>query len=149
MPFLSGGDTVAYAGYLIKVGNYKFPMSKMRAESYEVTLGGQDLDSYRDANGLLHRNSLKNVLVKVEFETPAMLTDRQVSTIMSHLRENYIGKDREKACNVTMYIPELDKYVTHKCYVPDVTMQMYSANEDKILYNPIRFAFIGYGAEAW
>lgn len=140
---------MAYAGYLIKIGNWKFPMSKMRAESYEVTLSGQDLDSYRDANGLLHRNALKNVLPKVEFETPAMLTNKQLSSIMDHLQDNYIGKKREKKCNCTMYIPELDTYITHPCYVPDITPQIYQADDKQILYNPIRFAFISYGAKAW
>lgn len=139
---------MSYAGYLIKIGNYTFPLSKMKAESYEVTMNGQDLDSYRDANGLLHRNALIKVVPKVEFETPAMITNTEMEKIMSKIRENYIGgKPREKKCQCTFYLPEKDKYVTHTMYVPDITYQIYYAGKDKVIYNSVRFAFISYGAE--
>lgn len=56
---------MAYAGFLIRVGSYKIPHSWIRAETYTVTKTGQDLDSYRDANGLLHRNALTHWVAKI------------------------------------------------------------------------------------
>ena len=43
---------MAYKGYLIKIGNYIFPLSMIKAESYKATNYGQDLDSTRDVNGI-------------------------------------------------------------------------------------------------
>lgn len=56
---------MAYAGYLIRVGNYTIPKKYMRAEKYDVVLHGQDLDSYRDANGQLQRTALQHTVVDV------------------------------------------------------------------------------------
>ena|GEM_PF-5051441 len=56
---------MAYAGYLIRVGNYTIPKKYIRAEKYDVVLHGQDLDSYRDANGQLQRTALQHMVVDV------------------------------------------------------------------------------------
>lgn len=134
---------MAYAGYLIQVGNYKIPRSWIRAETYVVTKNGQDLDSYRDADGKLHRNALEHWVAKAEFETPPMKTNKEVATFMNNISSNYTDEVEKKA-NVTMYIPEIDGYVTQEMYVPDIPFTLYSANKTEIKYNQFRVAFIGY-----
>ena len=64
---------MAYAGYLIRVGSYTIPKKYIRAEKYDVVLHGQDLDSYRDANGKLQRTALQHTVVDVTFSTPPMM----------------------------------------------------------------------------
>ena len=66
---------MAYKGYLLKIGDWEFPLKYIRAETYVALRSGQDLDSYRDADGNLHRTALDNFLYKIEFETPPMMTD--------------------------------------------------------------------------
>lgn len=134
---------MAYLGYLIKVGNYVIPFKYMKAESYFAYRSVQDLDSYRDANGILHRTALDHVPNKVEFETPAMLTDKSFSELMGNIQSNYLNENERKLL-VNMYIPETDSYVEQEMYMPDITPKIFKANKDGIKYSPIRLAFIGY-----
>ena len=45
---------------------------------------------------------------------------------------------------VSMYIPEIDDYVSVDAYMPDIKPQMYYADDNIIKYDSIRFAFISY-----
>ena len=135
---------MAYNGYLIKIGNYKMPLSMIAADSYSATNYGQDLDSYRDNDGGLHRTALAKQAPKVEFETRNMLDDRQMSEIMLNIRNNYTDAVEKKA-SVEVYVPELDKYITSDMYMADFSPQMYFADENKIQYQSTRMAWISYG----
>ena len=135
---------MAYSGFLIKVGDYIIPANKyIKADSYSVYRNVQDLDSYRDANGVLHRNALDHVANKVEFETPAMLTNADFSNFMSQIQANYTVPKERKA-NVTLYIPEIDAYETQEMYMSDPKPSIYTVANGVIRYNAIRFSFIGY-----
>ena len=102
----------------------------------------QDVDDWTDANGYLHREAVELKALKVEFETPAMLTNAEFSELMTNIRANFINpKGRE--CMITAYIPEYDNYVTQLGYMPDFQPQMYGTYDGTIKYNPTRLAFIG------
>lgn len=132
-----------YSGWLIKVGDYTIPANKfIRAESYSAYVNMQDLDPWTDANGYVHREAVDLKVLKVEFETPAMLTNRDFEELMSNIRRNFtVPKARQ--CIVTAYIPEYDEYVTQTAYLADFTPQMYGTYGGAIHYNPVRLAFIG------
>lgn len=136
---------MAYAGYLIRVGNYTIPQDKyIKAESYSAYVNMQDYEPWTDANGYVHRTPVDLKALKVEFETPAMLTNAEYSDLMKNIRENYIsGRETGRICNVTAYIPEYDDYVTQVAYLSDFTPQIYRTENTTIWYNPIRLAFIG------
>ena len=136
---------MAYSGFLIKVGDYIIPANKyIKADSYSVYRNIQDLDSYRDANGFLHRNVLSHVANKVEFETPAMLTNIEFASLMKNIQRNYISSLEERKALVTLYIPEIDDYVTQEMYIPDIQFTIYGIFGNVIKYNAFRLAFIGY-----
>lgn len=134
---------MAFEGYLVKVGNYEIPTKYIRADSYSAYRNIQDLDSYRDANGELHRTALSHVPNKIEFETPAMLTNSDFADLIGNIQNNYTIA-AERRVNVTMYVPETDSYVTQDMYMPDITPRIYGVFNGVIKYNPIRLAFIGY-----
>lgn len=135
---------MAYKGYLIKVGNYEIDDGKyIKPKSYSPYINTQDLDSYVDANGNLHRNVLDHYRCKVEWETPPMLTNTQFAELMKNIRANFTVPKERKA-KVTLYIPELDDYVTQDMYMPDPKPQMYGTYGGVIHYESIRLAFIGY-----
>lgn len=136
---------MAFQGYLVKVGDYVIPFKYIRFDSYSVFMSIADLDSYRDGNGILHRNALEHVSNKCEFETPAMLTNEEFAELMGHIRDNYTIVGERRAI-VELYIPEIDDYVTQDMYMPDIKPSIYRYNKDtgKLQYNPIRLAFIGY-----
>ena len=137
---------MAYGGYLIKVGDYKVPFEYITASTFQSPLLGQDLNSYNDDNGELHRDALKNQVLKAEWQVPG-LTEKKVDAFMSKINAQYVGQRREKKALVTAWCPEIMKYVTMYCYVPDVTTIVGYADEHTIEYDGWRLAFIGYGAE--
>lgn len=137
---------MAYKGYLIKIGNYIFPLSMIKAESYKATNYGQDLDSTRDVNGILHRTALENTAPKVEFETRNMLDNTQVSSIFANIQANYTNAVEKKA-SVEVYVPELNKYVTSDMHMADFEPTMYFADEKEIKYLSTRMAWISYGVK--
>ena len=137
---------MAYKGYLIKIGNYTFPLSMIKAETYKATNYGQDLDSTRDVDGILHRTALSNTAPKVEFETRNMLDNTQMSSIFANIQANYKNA-AEKRASVEVYVPELDKYVTSDMYMADFEPNMYYADATKIQYTSTRMSWISYGVK--
>lgn len=134
---------MAYENYLIKVGEYKIPHKFMSAESYSVYLNTQDMDPYRDGDGILRREVLEHKPPKVEFETPPLLTNHQFKELMSNIRENYIIP-KERKVNAHVYIPETDSYITMDMYLADFQPTIYGIFDGIIQYQPIRLSFIGY-----
>lgn len=134
---------MAYSGWLLKIGNYIIPADKfIKADSYSPYVNMQDLDDYTDANGYLHRNAVELKALKVEFETPAMLTNVEFSELMKNIRDNFTVENKRE-CVITAYIPEYDDYVTQTGYMADFQPQIYGTYGGMIHYNPVRLAFIG------
>lgn len=134
---------MAYEGYLIKVGDYIIPANKfIKAESYSAYVNMQDLEPWTDANGYIHRTAVELKALKVEFETPAMLTNVDVNELMTNIRNNYINSTGRE-CIVTAYIPEYDSYETQRAYLADFTPSIYQVSPTVIKYNPFRLAFVG------
>lgn len=138
----TGGDSVAYSGWLIKVGDYIIPQKFIKAESYSAYVNMQDLDPWTDANGYLHREAVELKAEKVEFETPPMLTNNQLTELIKNIEKNYTIP-RARQLIITAYIPEYDDYVTQTGYLADFTPQMYGTYGGIIHYNSVRLAFIG------
>lgn len=135
---------MAYAGYLIKIGDYTIPLSMIKADSYYAYVNMQDYEPWTDEKGYLHRDAVALKALKVEFETKAMLNHTQFATLMSNIAAQYItGKERGRECNITAYIPELDDYVTQRGYMADFKPQMYLASATEIRYDACRLSFIG------
>lgn len=134
---------MSYSGFLINVnGNYDINMHYIVEKSYEVTWSTLDIDSYRDANGVLHRNAVIQV-PQVVFETKPLL-DYQVEEILSNIRANYVSS-LEKKVLLTVFVPELNNYYTGYFYMPDTNLTIRQINDDVVRYEPISFKFIGYG----
>lgn len=134
---------MAFSGSLISVGGFAIPLDLIKLDTYQVTYSTQDLDSYRDLDGKLHRNVVSNKVGKVEFNTP-YLTDTQFETLMSGIRGGF-SDSKEKKASVSFFVPENNAYVTQDMYVPDVTCKIYNVREGGgLLYDSVRIAFIGY-----
>ncbi len=138
---------MAYGGFLIKVGDYTVPFRFIEASKYKASIKGQDLDSYRDANGILHREALKNKAIKTEWETPTGKEESELRELMDNIRSQYTNQIEKKAL-VTAWMPEIGDYVTMDCYMPDVEYTIDYADESTIEYSSFRLAFIGYGGDA-
>ena len=133
---------MSYQGYLIKLGDYKFPHKYIKADTYQPYVNMQDLEPWTDADGYLHRNAVELKAFKAEFETVPLMTNDTFAEIMSNIQANYIS-EKERSLNVTVFIPEYNGYVTQKAYLADFTPQIYGIFDGVIKFQPIRFAFIG------
>lgn len=133
---------MAYDNYLLKIGDYVVPMKYIKAETYSPYVNMQDVDPWTDADGYVHRNAIQLKALKIEFETPAMMTQKQLNTFLSNIKSNYIS-EKERTFNVTAFIPEFDGYVTQKAYLADFTPVIYGIFDSVIKYQPIRLAIIG------
>ena len=135
---------MGYNNYLLKIGNYTFPMKGVVLKSYKCSYKVQDLDPTRDGNGVMHRNPLPNIPVKVEFEMRSGLTNKEYDVIMNNIRNNYTIPIERKS-SVTLFVPELGDYVTQNMYLaePEITI-IRQESSDTLVYDTIRFAWIGY-----
>ncbi|MBO7733911.1 MAG: hypothetical protein J6S67_15210 [Methanobrevibacter sp.] len=133
---------MAFADYLIKVGTYTIPNSAIKFDSWSSIYETQDFDSYRDANGDLHRNALQNRKMKVEFNTPYMYK-KDFDALMAGIRGQFLSSV-EQSANVTAYIDEMADYVTQKCYLVNVNPKVAQNSPLGIIYQPTRICFIAY-----
>lgn len=134
---------MAYSGWLLKIGNYTVDAKRfIKAESYSAYANMQVLDPWTDADGYEHIQAVTLKAIKIEFETPPMLTNTDFTELMNGIKANYIDAKARK-CIVTAYIPELDDYVTQLCYIANFTPQIYGTYDGVIHYNSIRLAIIG------
>lgn len=126
--------------YLIKVGTYKIPLSIMKYGTYQSSPAQrQDLDSYRDANGILHRTVLSHVASKIEFETiPMSVVDFR--GFMDSLVAQYTNGPERKV-TLEYYEEEYGRYITGTFYLPG-TLTFPMLNKE--VYDSCRIAFIEY-----
>lgn len=151
-----------YDGYHMRIlhsnhGNYDIPEWFIAINSFVSLYSNTDLDAWRDANNVLHRESAANPTPKVEFNTP-YIDSKKLQDVWGEIRKRYTNAN-EKKLRMKVWIEELNDYVTQYFYLTsDVTPTVYCKKTVKeivggipvdrirFIYNPIRFAFIGYGA---
>lgn len=138
---------MAYQGFLIKVGEYTIPLNMIQYDSYKPYISVQDLDSYPDANGRLHRTVVRGFMddapAKVEFNTRNNMTNDDFASLMASIHSQFTNVAERKS-TVMMFIPEYNDYVTQEMYMPDVQPTINRIIDGVIYYDPIRLAFIGY-----
>lgn len=137
---------MAYQGYLIKAGEYTIPHWFISAETYKVTRCGQDLNSGRAESGRLHRQALDNFVPKVEFETVPLINDKDMESVLSNIRANYIDAV-EQNFMARIWVPMINDYMEQEVYIPDIEFPIYFADENMVQYEKVKFEFIGYGKE--
>ncbi len=134
---------MAFNGSLVSFGSYNIPMKFIKYDTYVITPNIRlDLDSYRDADGLLHRNALKHTTTKIEFETPPLI-EADMDELMQNICSQYSNYN-EKNATCSYYDPETRTYKSGKFYMPDFKFQIYSVSNGWIIYRPLRLAFIEY-----
>lgn len=140
---------MAYAGYLIKLKGgiaEDLPAKYIALESYSCT-PDQRLESKatRATTGLLHRTTVAHKPTKIEFETPAMMTNKEVATLNATIQEHFTDALQRKL-TIEYYDMETDSYRDAECYMPDVQYKIIRIDKatNLIYYDKIRYAFIEY-----
>lgn len=134
---------MSFSGYLIKIGsNDSFFNKFIVAQSYKVAKKIQDLDSYRDANGLLHRNALDHLSYTIEFEVKP-LNNTRMQEFLGAIRSNFV-EPKERKVQMSFYLPETDTYESSYFYMPDPELTIDHIENNVISYTKTTIKFIGY-----
>lgn len=133
---------MAYQGFMLKMNGITIPHKYIRHDSYKVTVNTQDLDTYQDANGVLHRTVLEHSQIKIEWNFP-FATNLYLQELLSIFRSIW-GNGPERKTECTVYVPEWDDYHTGTFYMPDISFQVYSTLGNEIRYREVRFSLIEY-----
>ena len=132
-----------YDGYLIKMGDSVFPNAYILEKSYKVSPNKrQDLDPFRDANGVLHRNVVNHRPSTVQFQIrrPTSVT---MNVINSILQGAFIN-EAERKLILTYYCPDLDTYQSGEFYVPNPEYTIDYIYNDVVYYDYFTMEFIEY-----
>lgn len=137
-----------FDGWLIKFGNVVLPNSFILADGWESVPNQRvELDAYRDANVLLHRETSEN------FKTSLTLNIRSMDLAEMTAFKNVIGlatleitSKRERRLMVAYWNDEELSYKNATMYMPDVTYSIHTVDEaaKDIEYNPFTIELIEY-----
>lgn len=134
---------MAFEGYLIRIGGVDtFFNQFIEASSYKVTRKILDVDSYRDANGTLHRNTLEHNSYVIEFQLQPM-NNLEFEAFFQPIRNSF-SVAAERKVSVTFWCPELNEYRTQDFYIPDIDFVINNLEYVIINYDNITIKFIGY-----
>lgn len=137
-----------FNGWLIKFGDVVLPNSFILADGWESVPNQRiEIDAYRDANVLLHRETSEN------FKTSLTLNIRGMDLAEMTAFKNVIGlatleitSKRQRKLMVTYWNDEELDYKTAIMYMPDVTYSIHTVDEsaNDIEYNPFPIELIEY-----
>lgn len=146
---------MAYNGYLIRVANsasssnwFVIPHEFIVEKSFKATYSTMETSAVRNANAYLDRETASHKVAHCSL-TLRSLTDSEVGQLfgatggISTRYENSL----EKSIYASVFIPELNDYVTAKFYIPDVefTINMVKNTPPySVKYDPVTLEFIGY-----
>lgn len=129
---------MAFEGWLLKVNGIVFPNGLIARDSYKITPDQiMDLDPYRDANGLLHRNVLPHTATSIEFSTPP-LRSNDVDRV-----NRFITKENRERCEVEYWNTNTSVYTVGTFYIADVPYEIMGVDEKtgSALYKSIKLIF--------
>ena len=133
---------MSFGGYLINIGGSgEFLNKYIIAASYKVSKKILDLDSARDADGVLHRNALDHISYTIQFETKPMDNDR-MQTFLGAIRNHWDVKERK--VDIQFWNPEMGTYSSSTFYMPDPEFQINHIEHGQLFYDKATIKFIGY-----
>ena len=137
-----------FNGWLISFGGVVLPNSFILADGWESTPNQRvEIDAYRDANVLLHRETSEN------FKTSLTLNIRSLNLEEMTAFKAVIGlatldntDKKQRRVMVTYWNDEELDYKTATMYMPDVTYSIHTISEDRkdIEYNSFTIELIEY-----
>lgn len=116
----------------------------IKAETFKITPNArQDLDSYRDTEGVLQRNALAHTATIVEFDTVPMW-DSKFSSMMSAITSSYSNVN-ERDGTATYFDEENQTTKTGHFYL-DSNFQVSVMQQwgNRTLYDSCHFKFVEY-----
>lgn len=116
----------------------------IKADTFKISPNSrQDLDSYRDTNGLLHRNALSHTATVVEFDTIPMW-DTKFSAMMNAITSSYTNYNERSGTGT--YFDEENQTTKSGNFYLDSNFQVAIKQQwgDRTLYDSCHFKFVEY-----
>lgn len=137
-----------FKGWLIKFGNVQLPNSFLLADGWESTPNQRlEIDAYRDANALLHRETADDFKTKLRLNIREMnLAERRAFNNVIALATLPDTDRKQRRVEVTYWNDETLEYSEGIFYMPDSKYSIHTLNEDEpdIEYNPFTLTLIEY-----
>jgi len=137
-----------FAGYLIKFGSVQLPNSYLLADGWEATPNQRmEIDAYRDAKMLLHRETSSNFKTKIKLNIRELtLTERIALNNVIGLATLPSADKTQRRVSVTYWNDETLAYSTGTFYMPDITYVAHTVDEEnnEIEYNPFSITLVEY-----
>ena len=132
-----------FQGYLIKFGNDVFPHDYILYNTYKVTPDrALDMDSSRNANGILERNVLEHTASTLQFDLRPMNGDQQ-ETVTSFINTHLIDAAQKKV-NIQYWDPRISGYKSGIFYIPDIEYPIKKIEQNQIYYDKVTLKAIEY-----
>lgn len=138
--------THTFEGWLLKFGDQELPLKYLSKDGCDSTPDQRtEIDSYRDADNLLHRETSPNHKTKLEYNTVDDLTLEDKIAIQQVMKAGLLDEVQRKY-RITYWNDERNEYETGDFYVPDITFRQKRVDKVKrsIVYGSIRIALIEY-----
>lgn len=137
-----------YSGWLIKFGDVVLPNSFLLADGWESTPNQRvEIDAYRDANVLLHRETSANFKTKIKLNIrETTLTEREALNNVINLAALPSEDRKQRRVMVTYWNDETLDYATGIFYISDTTYTMHKTDDVKmdLEYNPFTLSLTEY-----
>lgn len=137
-----------FSGWLIKFGDVVLPNSFIFADGWESTPNQRvEIDAYRDANVLLHRETSENFKTSLQLNIRAMnLEEMTAFKAVIGLATLDINNKKQRRLMVTYWNDEELDYKTATMYMTDTTYSIHTVDETDrdIEYNGFTIELIEY-----
>ena len=137
-----------FEGWLIKFGNVQLPNSFLLADGWESTPNQRiELDAYRDANVLLHRETAADYKTKLKLNLREMtLEERMAFDNVIGLATLSISDKRQRKVAINYWNDETLEYSYGEFYITDTTYVIHNLDEVAcdMEYNPFSMTLIEY-----
>lgn len=100
-----------------------------------------DVESYRDGDGVLHRDVLPHTASKIWLTTNT-LTGEKKDRIQAFFGTNF-GEARKK-CTLTYWNDEVNGYLSGDFYIPDIDWEIILIKNGERKYSPVEITLIEY-----
>ena len=137
-----------FQGWLIKFGDVQLPNSFLLADGWESTPNQRiELDAYRDANVLLHRETASNFKTKLKLNIREMTLEERIAfNNVIGLATLSVTDKKQRRVMVTYWNDETLEYTTGIFYMPDTTYVIHNLNEENkdLEYNAFSITLVEY-----
>ena len=137
-----------FKGWLIKFNNVQLPNSFLLLDGWETTPNQRlELDAFRDANALLHRETSQNFKSKLVMRLKGMTLEERIAfENVIRLASLPTTDKAQRRVTITYWNDETLDYSTGVFYMPDITWTIHNVDEvlQTLEYNPVTITLIEY-----